>query len=337
MTTEEILEEIRAKAAALEMSLAEDKTEDDKEDDKEEDEGSEKETEDKVDSDKKTDKIVSAEDDEDEDDEDEDDEEEDEDDEEEDEDDEKNESFSVEQIFAGEELSEDFKNKVSALIEAVIADRVSKHKAKLDEKFELAKVELVQSTLTESEELKEGLVDKIDGYLDYVVEQWMENNELALERGIRGELFESFMTGMKNLFEEHHVNVSDEQLDVIEEMKSELSALSSRLDEMTEQNVELMQVIKEVERQSQIAEAAEGLSDLDVEKFKILAEELVFEDGESFARKLDVVRENFFSKTESKKLNEGVLDTNTQIITEEVDVKTNSVMDTYARILSRNN
>lgn len=320
MTTEEILEEIRAKAAALEMSLAEDKTEDDKEDDKEEDEGSEKETEDKVDSDKKTDKIVSAEDDEDE-----------------DEDDEKNESFSVEQIFAGEELSEDFKNKVSALIEAVIADRVSKHKAKLDEKFELAKVELVQSTLTESEELKEGLVDKIDGYLDYVVEQWMENNELALERGIRGELFESFMTGMKNLFEEHHVNVSDEQLDVIEEMKSELSALSSRLDEMTEQNVELMQVIKEVERQSQIAEAAEGLSDLDVEKFKILAEELVFEDGESFARKLDVVRENFFSKTESKKLNEGVLDTNTQIITEEVDVKTNSVMDTYARILSRNN
>lgn len=321
MTTEEILEEIRAKAAALEMSLAEDKTEDDKE----EDEGSEKETEDKVDSDKKTDKIVSAEDDEDEDDE------------EEDEDDEKNESFSVEQIFAGEELSEDFKNKVSALIEAVIADRVSKHKAKLDEKFELAKVELVQSTLTESEELKEGLVDKIDGYLDYVVEQWMENNELALERGIRGELFESFMTGMKNLFEEHHVNVSDEQLDVIEEMKSELSALSSRLDEMTEQNVELMQVIKEVERQSQIAEAAEGLSDLDAEKFKILAEELVFEDGESFARKLDVVRENFFSKTESKKLNEGVLDTNTQIITEEVDVKTNSVMDTYARILSRNN
>ena len=325
MTTEEILEEIRAKAAALEMSLAEDKTEDDKEDDKEEDEGSEKETEDKVDSDKKTDKIVSAEDDEEE--------EEDED----DEDDEKNESFSVEQIFAGEELSEDFKNKVSALIEAVIADRVSKHKAKLDEKFELVKVELVQSTLTESEELKEGLVDKIDGYLDYVVEQWMENNELALERGIRGELFESFMTGMKNLFEEHHVNVSDEQLDVIEEMKSELSALSSRLDEMTEQNVELMQVIKEVERQSQIAEAAEGLSDLDVEKFKILAEELVFEDGESFARKLDVVRENFFNKTESKKLNEGVLDTNTQIITEEVDVKTNSVMDTYARILSRNN
>ena len=312
MTTEEILEEIRAKAAALEMSLAEDKTEDDKE----EDEGSEKETEDKVDSDKKTDKIVSAED---------------------DEDDEKNESFSVEQIFAGEELSEDFKNKVSALIEAVIADRVSKHKAKLDEKFELVKVELVQSTLTESEELKEGLVDKIDGYLDYVVEQWMENNELALERGIRGELFESFMTGMKNLFEEHHVNVSDDQLDVIQEMRSEMEELTNRLDEMTEQNVELMQVIKEVERQSQIAEAAEGLSDLDVEKFKILAEELVFEDGESFARKLDVVRENFFSKTESKKLNEGVLDTNTQIITEEVDVKTNSVMDTYARILSRNN
>ena len=317
MTTEEILEEIRAKAAALEMSLAEDKTEDDKEDD----EGSEKETEDKVDSDKKTDKIVSAEDDEDD---------------EEDEDDEKNESFSVEQIFAGEELSEDFKNKVSALIEAVIADRVSKHKAKLDEKFELAKVELVQSTLTESEELKEGLVEKIDGYLDYVVEQWMENNELALERGIRGELFESFMNGMKNLFEEHHVNVSDEQLDVIQEMRSEMEELTNRLDEMTEQNVELKQVFKEVERQSQIAEAVEGLSDLDAEKFKTLAEELVFDDGETFARKLEVVRENFFQKTETKKLNEGILDTEAEIITEET-VKPATVMDTYARILARNN
>ena len=325
MTTEEILEEIRAKAAALEMSLAESK--DDEETDKEDgDDGEDDAGDDEKDVKNKEDKIVDAEDDDNSDD-----------DEDDEEDDEKNESFSVDQVFDGEELSEEFKNKVSTLIEAVVASRVTKERKQLEEEFELATTELVQKTLTESEELKEGLVEKIDGYLDYVVEQWMENNELALERGIRGELFESFMTGMKNLFEEHHVNVSDEQLDVIEEMKSELSALSSRLDEMTEQNVELMQVIKEVERQSQIAEAAEGLSDLDVEKFKILAEELVFEDGESFARKLDVVRENFFSKTESKKLNEGVLDTNTQIITEEVDVKTNSVMDTYARILSRNN
>lgn len=321
MTTEEILEEIRAKAAALEMSLAEDKTEDDKEDDKEEDEGSEKETEDKVDSDKKTDKIVSAEDDEDE--------------EEEEDDEKKNESFSVDQIFDGEELSEEFKNKVSTLIEAVIASRVAKERKQLEEEFELAKTELVQSTLTESDELKEGLVAKIDGYLDYVVEQWMENNELALERGIRGELFESFMNGMKNLFEEHHVNVSDEQLDVIEEMRSELEELTNRIDEVTEQNVELKQVIKEVERQSQIAEAVEGLSDLDAEKFKTLAEELVFDDGETFARKLEVVRENFFVKTETKKLNEGVLDTEAEIITEEV--KPATVMDTYARILSRNN
>lgn len=311
MTTEEILEEIRAKAAALEMSLAEsDKEEDDKDDGEDDSSDDEKEVK------SQEDKIVDAED-------------------ADDEDDEKNESFSVDQIFDGEELSEEFKNKVSTLIEAVIASRVAKERKQLEEEFELAKTELVQSTLTESEELKEGLVDKIDGYLDYVVEQWMENNELALERGIRGELFESFMNGMKNLFEEHHVNVSDEQLDVIEEMKSELSALSNRIDEVTEQNVELKQVIKEVERQSQIAEAVEGLSDLDAEKFKTLAEELVFDDGETFARKLEVVRENFFVKTETKKLNEGVLDTEAEIITEEV--KPATVMDTYARILSRNN
>jgi len=217
----------------------------------------------------------------------------------------------------------------------VIASRVAKERKQLEEEFELATTELVQKTLTESEELKEGLVEKIDGYLDYVVEQWMENNELALERGIRGELFESFMTGMKNLFEEHHVNVSDDQLDVIQEMRSEMEELTNRLNEMTEQNVELKQVFKEVERQSQIAEAVEGLSDLDAEKFKTLAEELVFDDGETFARKLEVVRENFFQKTETKKLNEGILDTEAEIITEET--KPATVMDTYARILSRNN
>lgn len=320
MTTEEILEEIRAKAAALEMSLAESKDDDTSdEDDSKDDAG-----DDEKDVKNKEDKIVDADDDN-------------SDDEDEDEDDEKNESFSVDQIFDGEDLSEEFKNKVSTLIEAVVASRVAKERKRLEEEFELATTELVQKTLTESEELKEGLVEKIDGYLDYVVEQWMENNELALERGIRGELFESFMDGMKNLFDEHHVNVSDEQLDVIEEMRSEMEELTNRIDEVTEQNVELKQVFKEVERQSQIAEAVEGLSDLDAEKFKTLAEELVFDDGETFARKLEVVRENFFErKPESKKLNEGVLDTEAEIITEET-VKPATVMDAYARILSRNN
>ena len=326
MTTEEILEEIRAKAAALEMSLAESKDEVEKDED-DRDEKKDDAGDDEKDVKNKEDKIVDADDDNSEDDEDED---------EEDEDDEKNESFSFNQIFDGEDLSEEFKSKVAILIEAVVASRVTKERKQLEEEFELATTELVQKTLTESEELKEGLVEKIDGYLDYVVEQWMENNELALERGIRGELFESFMNGMKNLFEEHHVNVSDEQLDVIQEMRSEMEELTNRLDEMTEQNVELKQVFKEVERQSQIAEAVEGLSDLDAEKFKTLAEELVFDDGETFARKLEVVRENFFQKTETKKLNEGILDTEAEIITEET-VKPATVMDTYARILARNN
>ena len=328
MTTEEILEEIRAKAAALEMSLAESKDEVEKDED-DRDEKKDDAGDDEKDVKNKEDKIVDADDDNSEDDEDEDEDEE-------DEDDEKNESFSFNQIFDGEDLSEEFKSKVAILIEAVVASRVTKERKQLEEEFELATTELVQKTLTESEELKEGLVEKIDGYLDYVVEQWMVNNELALERGIRGELFESFMNGMKNLFEEHHVNVSDEQLDVIQEMRSEMEELTNRLDEMTEQNVELKQVFKEVERQSQIAEAVEGLSDLDAEKFKTLAEELVFDDGETFARKLEVVRENFFQKTETKKLNEGILDTEAEIITEET-VKPATVMDTYARILARNN
>lgn len=331
--TQEMLEQIRAKAAELEASLMEDSERDD-ESDEESDEDDEVEMKEAAKKKKlaeakkpakvKEDEIVDADD------------EEESDDEESDEDDEKNESFDISSIFEGENLSTGFKNKVTALVEATVAERVENARKRLSKLTESRIVELEQTALNESSELKEGLVEKIDGYLDYVVEQWMENNELALERGIRGELFESFMNGMKNLFEEHHVNVSDEQLDVIQEMRSEMEELTNRLDEMTEQNVELKQVFKEVERQSQIAEAVEGLSDLDAEKFKTLAEELVFDDGETFARKLEVVRENFFQKTETKKLNEGILDTEAEIITEET-VKPATVMDTYARILARNN
>ena len=144
MTTEEILEEIRAKAAALEMSLAESKDDDTSDDEDEDDAG-----DDEKDVKNKEDKIVDADDDN-----------SDEEDDEEDDEDEKNESFSVDQIFDGEELSEEFKNKVSTLIEAVVASRVTKERKQLEEEFELATTELVQKTLTESDELKEGLVEK---------------------------------------------------------------------------------------------------------------------------------------------------------------------------------
>jgi hypothetical protein len=253
-------------------------------------------------------------------------------------------SFDIKQIFEGEDYSEEFKTKVSALFEAAIAEQVraitefiaEEAHAILDE----AITELEQMALQESAELNEGLEEKIDGHLDYVVEQWMEENKLALERGIKVEMFESFVSGMKGLFESHYISVPEKELEIVEEMKNEIESLESELDEATAQNVKLRQVITEVEKKTQIEEALEGLSELNADRFRTLAEDLVFEDGEKFAKKLELVRENFFDKqTQVKKSIEGALDDVQETVLTE-STKPAPVMDNaiaaYAKALSKN-
>jgi hypothetical protein len=196
-------------------------------------------------------------------------------------------------LFEGEEFTEEFKGKAAELFEAAVAARVKQEMANVQKSLE-------EQALTESEELKEGLVDKVDGYLDYVVEQWMQKNELALDRGIKAELFESFVSGMKDLFEEHYVNVPEQELDVLESLDAKATELEQQLAESTAKNAEYEAKFKEIAKEKQIQEASKDLSDLESERFKQLAEELAYDDEETFAKKLELVIENFVKAPKAK-------------------------------------
>lgn len=196
-------------------------------------------------------------------------------------------SEDVAALVDGEELSEEFKTKAATIFEAAVVTRVKSEVAKLEEQFDTKLAEQVEA-------IKEGLVEKVDGYLNYVVEQWMTDNEIALENGMKNEILESFVTGMKGLFEQHYIEVPQEKFDVLGQMQEEVEALKAKLDEQLASNVELNGKLNEMTREASIAEAASDLSDLDAEKFRGLAEELAYDDAETFKTKLDTIKESYF-------------------------------------------
>jgi hypothetical protein len=198
-------------------------------------------------------------------------------------------SEDVAALVNGEELSEEFKTKAATIFEAAVVTRVKQEIAKLEEEFDAKLQEEVES-------IKEGMVEKVDGYLNYVVEQWMIDNELALESGMRADIMESFVSGMKGLFEQHYIEVPEEKFDVLADLQEEAESTKAKLDEQLAANVELTKKINEMTRTSTIAEASSGMADTDVEKFNALAEELSFEDTESFKTKLQTIKENYFGK-----------------------------------------
>ena len=165
---------------------------------------------------------------------------------------------------------------------------------------------------------QEGLVEKVDGYLSYVAEQWIAQNEIALESGMKSEILESFVKGMKGLFEEHYIDVPEEKFDVLASLEETVLDLQAKLDEQVATNVELSKVINEATRESIIDDASEGLAETDKEKFFGLAEELAFEDVESFEKKVQTIRENYFTNKVTSTIVESVVtDTPVESLTEE--------------------
>ena len=236
-------------------------------------------------------------------------------------------SEDVAALVNGEELSEEFKTKAATIFEAAVVTRVKQEVAKLEEEFDTKLAEQVES-------IKEGMVEKVDGYLNYVVEQWMTDNELALENGMKAEIMESFVSGMKGLFEQHYIDVPAEKFDVLADLQEEAEFTKAKLDEQLAANVELTKKINEMTRMSTIAEASSGMADTDVEKFNALAEELSFEDIESFKTKLQTIKENYFGKKST--VVESVVTDEPVQLTEETKA-VDPVMAHYLRALGRNN
>jgi hypothetical protein len=194
----------------------------------------------------------------------------------------------VADLFAGEDLSEEFKDKASVIFEAAVASQVLIAREELQEEFEKALAEQVERIEAETTE-------NIDKYLDYVVEEWMKENEVAVESSLRSELTNDFIEGLKNLFAEHYIELPEEKVEVVEQMADKVAELEQKLDEMISENSELKNELTSLELSAVVEELASDLAMTQQDKFKSLAEEIEF-DGEieNFKKKLEIVKETYF-------------------------------------------
>lgn len=212
-------------------------------------------------------------------------------------------------MFAGEELTEEFKESASTLFEAALTARMNLETVRIEE-------EAVEKLAEEVETIKEEMTSKIDQYLDYVVEQWIEENKLAIETSIRTQVAEDFMEGLRNLFAESYINVPDEKIDVIGELHSQIEELEAKLDESINTQLELQSVIDEATQEATFDEVSEGLAATQVEKLRTLAEGIEFSDAESYAKKLNIIKDKYF--TEGKKVvSTGVIAEEAEELTEQ--------------------
>ena len=199
----------------------------------------------------------------------------------------------VDALVAGDDsLSEEFKEKAATVFEAAI-------KSKVKEIAEDIQADYDKKLTEETSKSKDELVEKVDSYLAYVVEEWMKENELALERGIKGEIAEDFISGLKKLFEDHYIDVPDEKYNVLEDQSSKIEELEKKLNESIEKNVELSKENGEHKRQNIIDEASIELADTQKEKFNKLAEEVEYSNEEDFKTKVATIKESYFGKKES--------------------------------------
>ena len=209
----------------------------------------------------------------------------------------------VDALLSGENLSEEFKQKATTIFESAVVART----ASLMEEIEEALFEEFQVAV---EEVKEELATKLDDYISYMAEEWMKENTLAIEKGLRAEIVEEFIGGLKNLFIEHYIDIPEEKVDVVEELTNKVEELQAEVNEQIQANVEMHKALNESKKQEAIHAVCEGLTQTQVEKMKQLAESVDFTTDEEFADKMVTLRTSYFSQpviaADSSALNEEV-------------------------------
>jgi hypothetical protein len=227
-------------------------------------------------------------------------------------------------LLGGEELSEEFREKAKVVFEAALNSKVKEIQETLEEQYA---TRISEAT----EELKESLQERVDSYLEYVADEWMNENELAIEQGLKTEMTESFLSGMKGLFEEHYVSIPEDKYDVLESMVEKLDDMETKLNEQIEKNIGLNKRLAESVADGILDQISEGLADTQKEKLASLAESVEFESEEEYREKLETLKESYFSRTAptaksqaSQTLSEGVDSTPAEV---------SSSMDHYLRSL----
>ena len=190
-------------------------------------------------------------------------------------------------MFKGADLTEEAQEKIQTVFEAAVVSKVNE----IVEKFAIESESDLEVTSTQ---LTEELTEKVDEYLDYVVQEWVQENKLAIENGVKADMVESFLKGMKGLFEEHYVDIPEEKVDVVEELIAKVDELEGKLNEETDKNVELLGKVKDFEKETVFAEKTGDLSDTQVEKLRGLAEGIDFVSEEDFSKKIDMLKSQYF-------------------------------------------
>jgi len=189
----------------------------------------------------------------------------------------------VDALLEGEDFSDEFKTKAETIFEAAVSSRISEVKETLEEQ----KTQAI-------EEAKEDMVDKIDSYLTYVTEEWKKENQLAIERGLKGEIAEDFITGLKSLFEDHYIDVPNEKYDILEAQTKEIEELKAKVNDLMEQDKSAKNRVGELVRESLISEVSKDLAETEKEKFHSLTADVEFSGEESFKEKLSTLKESYF-------------------------------------------
>jgi hypothetical protein len=234
----------------------------------------------------------------------------------------------IDALMSGENLSEEFVQKAATIFEAAVI-------ARAEEVIAEAEAELLEQFESAIEEVKEDLATKVDDYLNYVVEQWMKENEIAIEKGLRAEIVEDFIGGLRNLFIEHYIDIPADKVDVVEELTTRVEELESSLNEQITHGIELKKELNEQKKIEAIYTACEGLTQTQVEKLKSLAEGVEFTTEEEFVEKLSTLKESYF-KAEVKVANNSALDDEVDIEEEKKVVKSSDpLMEVYSKAISQ--
>lgn len=207
----------------------------------------------------------------------------------------------MELMFDGEELSEDFKTKASTIFEAALHSTLTEAIQELDALYEARLQEKVEELEEQTNEQVAELVEQLDKYLNYVTEEWVKENQIAIESSLRTEVTEDFIKGLKNLFTEHYIDIPEDKVDVVEELSTRVQELEEALNEKLNENIELVNLFNEKVSDEIFSEVAEGLAATQVEKLKTLSEGVEFDNVDTFREKLNIIKETYFPSNTVRK------------------------------------
>jgi hypothetical protein len=241
----------------------------------------------------------------------------------------------VEALVQGEDgLTEEFKEKASTIFEAAVQAKVIEE---VNKKADEIETQLKEDQDKSSEGFKKEMTEKVDGYLTYVVEEWMKENELAIEKGIRSELVEDFMSGLKTLFAEHYIDIPEEKVDMVDDLFTKVEDLETSLDEEINRGVELQKELAQFKKDDAISEVTKDLADTETEKISKLAEGIEYENQEQYIEKLNVLKESYFPKSDAVTSEITETDETIEVPDEKTEVKLHEDMEHYTSAIKRYN